>query len=83
MKKDDLGLDDELRPEYKRSDFAELVPGEPIKRRDLSDIAGTWVPDSAIDEALEDQRLIDPELWPGLPRCRAGVGAVKPPWSPG
>jgi plasmid stability protein len=37
--------------------------GEPIKRRDLSDIAGTWAADPEIDEALEDQRRIDPELW--------------------
>jgi hypothetical protein len=37
--------------------------GEPIKRRDLSDIAGTWVADPEIDEALEDQRRIDPALW--------------------
>lgn len=39
------------------------LTGEPIKRRDLSDIAGTWVSDSEMDEALQDQRRIDPELW--------------------
>lgn len=32
-------------------------------RRDLGDIAGSWVRDPAIDEALEHQRSIDPELW--------------------
>jgi plasmid stability protein len=39
------------------------LTGEPIKRRDLSDIAGTWVSDPEVDEALQDQRRIDPELW--------------------
>ena len=37
--------------------------GEPAKRRDLSDIAGTWAPDPAFDQALDEQRRIDPELW--------------------
>lgn len=31
--------------------------------RDLSDIAGTWVKDAAVERALEEQRTIDPELW--------------------
>jgi hypothetical protein len=35
----------------------------PIQHRDLGDMAGTWVEDPAIDEALADQRRIDPELW--------------------
>jgi plasmid stability protein len=39
------------------------LAGEPIKRRDLSDIAGTWVDDPETDTALEDQRRIDPDLW--------------------
>jgi uncharacterized protein with HEPN domain len=34
---------------------------EPIQHRDLSDIAGTWVEDPEVDEALADQRRIDPE----------------------
>lgn len=37
--------------------------GEPMKRRDLGDIAGSWQPDPAVDRALEDQRRIDPDLW--------------------
>lgn len=38
--------------------------GNPLpKRRDLSDIAGTWVEDPEFDAALEDQRRIDWELW--------------------
>ena len=32
MKKDDVGFDDELRPEYKRSDFGELVRGKYVER---------------------------------------------------
>ncbi len=36
---------------------------EPVKRRDLTDIAGTWKADPQIDAALEDQRRVDPESW--------------------
>ena len=36
---------------------------EPVKRRDLGDIVGSWREDPAVDEALADQRRIDPELW--------------------
>lgn len=37
--------------------------GKPVKHRDLGDIAGTWVDDPEVDEALAQQRRIDPELW--------------------
>ena len=37
------------------------LAGEPVKRRDLSDIAGTWIEDPEIAKAFEDQRRID--LW--------------------
>jgi plasmid stability protein len=38
--------------------------GNPLpKKRDLSDLAGTWVEDPEFDAALEDQRRIDWELW--------------------
>jgi hypothetical protein len=37
--------------------------GQPVRHRDLSDIAGSWVSDTATDEALSEQRQIDPELW--------------------
>ncbi len=30
---------------------------------DLDDLAGTWVADPAVDEALAEQDRIDPELW--------------------
>lgn len=39
------------------------LAGQPVKRRDLSDIAGSWVDDPATDEILQEQRRIDPELW--------------------
>jgi plasmid stability protein len=33
------------------------------KRRDLSDLVGAGRIDSAVQEALDDQRRIDPDLW--------------------
>lgn len=39
------------------------VDAEAVRRRDLGDVAGTWVADKAVDAALDDQRRIDPELW--------------------
>jgi hypothetical protein len=33
------------------------------KRRDLSDLIGTWKPDRALEEAIADQDRVDPELW--------------------
>lgn len=39
------------------------VETAPRKRRDLSDIAGTWVEDKAFDAAIADQDQIDPDLW--------------------
>ncbi|MER2562757.1 MAG: hypothetical protein ABTQ32_18670 [Myxococcaceae bacterium] len=35
----------------------------PLKRRSLSDLAGAWVKDKAVDAALADQRRIDAALW--------------------
>ncbi len=40
-----------------------VTDGEPAKRRDLTDVVGTWVADPRIDAALEDQRRVDPESW--------------------
>ncbi len=37
--------------------------GAPLRRRDLSDIAGTWIKDPAVEAALRDQDRIDPEAW--------------------
>ncbi len=39
------------------------LTGEPLKHRDLGDIAGTWETDREVDRALADQRRIEPELW--------------------
>jgi plasmid stability protein len=36
---------------------------EPVVRRDLSDVAGSWIDDPEIDAALADQRRIDEDLW--------------------
>ena len=33
------------------------------KKRDLSDIAGTWVEDPEFDKAMAEQDQIDPEMW--------------------
>lgn len=40
------------------------VSGERVKRRDLSDIAGTWRKDAVFDSALAAQDTIDEEMWP-------------------
>jgi hypothetical protein len=37
--------------------------GATRKRRDLSDIAGTWKADKATESALSDQDRVDEELW--------------------
>lgn len=34
------------------------------RRRDLSDLAGTWLEDSAFDSAVAAQDTIDESLWP-------------------
>ena len=33
------------------------------KKRDLSDIAGTWVEDPEFDKIMREQDQIDPEMW--------------------
>ena len=39
------------------------VAGAPRKRRDLSDIAGTWKADKALESALAAQDRVDKDLW--------------------
>jgi hypothetical protein len=39
------------------------VKGMPRKRRDLSDIAGTWKADKSFEAVLEEQARIDKDLW--------------------
>jgi plasmid stability protein len=36
---------------------------QPVRRRDLTAIAGSWVRDREVDRALDEQRRIDPDLW--------------------
>jgi hypothetical protein len=33
------------------------------RRRDLTDLAGTWVEDPAFDQAIADQDVVDEDLW--------------------
>jgi hypothetical protein len=40
------------------------VTEQGVRRRDLSDIAGTWRKDPAFDRALLAQDTIDEEMWP-------------------
>ena len=37
--------------------------GSAPAHRDVSGLAGTWVEDAAVDEALDAQREIDGEMW--------------------
>ena len=39
------------------------VAGTPLRRRDLSDIAGTWKSEKAVQDALAAQDLVDEDLW--------------------
>ena len=39
------------------------VSGAPVKRRDVSDIAGTWKKEKAVEAALADQDRVDEDLW--------------------
>ncbi len=39
------------------------IRAEPVRFRDLSDISGSWVEDPEVEDALDDQRRIDPGLW--------------------
>ena len=36
---------------------------KPTKKRDLSDIAGSWLIDPETEAVFEEQRRIDPDLW--------------------
>lgn len=39
------------------------LSAEPIVRRSLGDLAGTWLDDPEFDDAIRDQDTIDPKLW--------------------
>jgi hypothetical protein len=40
-----------------------IQSADPVKRIDLSDIAGTWVEDPEFDKIMREQDQVDPELW--------------------
>ena len=70
-KRIDVALREKARRERKSLNQATIeairrgldLDEEPLKHRDLSDVAGTWVSDRATEKALGDQRRIDPDLW--------------------
>ena len=37
--------------------------GSELARRDVGRLAGSWVEDPVVDEALSAQRVIDDEMW--------------------
>jgi hypothetical protein len=39
------------------------IAGKPRNRRDLTDIAGTWSTDKAVESALAVQDRVDEDLW--------------------
>jgi hypothetical protein len=39
------------------------LANKPAKKRDLSDIAGTWIEDPEFDRIMKEQDQIDPEMW--------------------
>jgi hypothetical protein len=39
------------------------LKGERWKRRDLSDLVGTWKPDKAFEDAIAAQDQVDEDLW--------------------
>ncbi len=49
---------------FLRSERGVGIGAMPHRRRDLSDMAGTWQEDSAFDSAIEAQDTVDPSLWP-------------------
>jgi hypothetical protein len=55
------GREFQLKALPQASANASPINGE--RRRDLSDLAGTWVEDPAFDQAIRDQDVIDPDLW--------------------
>jgi hypothetical protein len=39
------------------------IDPKPLKRRDLSDVAGKGLIDARMEAVFEEQRSIDPEMW--------------------
>ena len=40
-----------------------IASATPVKRIDVSDIAGTWIEDPEFDAIMAEQDQIDPEMW--------------------
>jgi plasmid stability protein len=55
-----LGIEQQMARVPRQADRTEPPNG---RKRDLSDIAGTWVVDPETEAILEEQNQIDPELW--------------------
>ena len=47
----------------KEEDRASVSSADEVRRRDLSDLAGSWVDDPGFEEAMIDQDQIDAALW--------------------
>jgi hypothetical protein len=60
MKKDDLDQGDELRPEYKRSDFGELVRGKYVER--LKRESNIVVLDPRVAQAFPNSEAVNEAL---------------------
>jgi hypothetical protein len=68
----DAALRDEARRQDKSLNEVAILALErgagiaamPRRRRDLSDVAGSWHEDAAFDSAIEAQDTVDPSLWP-------------------
>ena len=39
------------------------IPQEPVRQRDLSELAGSWVEDPEFERAIENHDQIDKDLW--------------------
>ena len=39
------------------------VDAKPARQRSLKEVAGSWCDDPDVEDALADQRRIDPDLW--------------------
>jgi hypothetical protein len=39
------------------------VAHEPVEQHDIDFLFGSWVKDPDVDQALSDQRKVDPDLW--------------------
>lgn len=50
-------------PEQVAVEALRAVAASGAKKRDLSDLAGTWKEDPEFDRIMREQDQIDPELW--------------------